>query len=148
MMLNPQEHIAFSPVPYTFDKYDDYSKQASQLITPLLIKPDGLPEDYVFSKAEVKQPILPNGQKYREEMNAEAKGKPDQGVADIYTYSAAFEMKTLKWQDKEKGIEYRVSVNKSSPLGKKELLPIAETMIQVSMQGAVPSHEGMTGAAL
>ncbi|WP_407054808.1 hypothetical protein [Paenibacillus dendritiformis] len=39
-------------------------------------------------------------------------------------------MKTLKWQDKEKGIEYRVSINESSPLGKKELLPIAETMIQ------------------
>ncbi|PZM67677.1 hypothetical protein [Paenibacillus dendritiformis] len=92
----------------------------------MLIKPDGLPEDYVFSKAEVKQPILPNG----------------------YTYSAAFGMKTLKWQDKEKGIEYRVSVNKSSPLGKNELLPIAETMIQELVQGAVPSHEGMTGAAL
>lgn len=127
MMLNPQEHITFFPVPYTFDKYDDYIKQASQLTTPLLIKPDGLPEDYVFSKTEVK---------------------PDQGGADIYTYSAAFEMKTLKWQDKEKGVEYRVSVNKSSPLGKKELLPIAETMIQELMQGAVPSHEGMTGAAL
>lgn len=28
-MLNPQEHIAFFPVPYTFDKYDGYSKQAS-----------------------------------------------------------------------------------------------------------------------
>ncbi|MFL1675315.1 hypothetical protein [Paenibacillus dendritiformis] len=68
MMLNPQEHITFFPVPYTFDKYDDYIKQASQLTTPLLIKPDGLPEDYVFYKAEVKQPILPNG----------------------YTYSAAF----------------------------------------------------------
>lgn len=39
-------------------------------------------------------------------------------------------MKTLKWQDKEKGIEYRVSVDKSSPLGRKDLLSIAETMIQ------------------
>ncbi|MDG0872555.1 hypothetical protein L5D93_08625 [Paenibacillus thiaminolyticus] len=177
--LNPQEHITFFPVPYTFDKYDDYVKQVSQLTTPLLIKPDGLPEGYVFSKAEVKQPMLPNGQKYREKLKSEAKGrlfhskrlswteagevklefkkekdvirleydvfgdiaellvpdffakgKPDQGGADIYTYSAAFEMKTLKWQDQEKGIEYRVSVDKSSPLGRKDLLSIAETMIQ------------------
>ncbi|BFH19333.1 hypothetical protein PMJ11TS3_09300 [Paenibacillus melissococcoides] len=37
----------------SFDNYDDYVKLASQLTTPLLIKPGGLPDGYVFSKAEV-----------------------------------------------------------------------------------------------
>ncbi|BFH17180.1 hypothetical protein WJ0W_006240 [Paenibacillus melissococcoides] len=84
--LNGGDHFSNYLNMYNFKSYEDYMKVASKLKTPALKRPDGLPEGYKFTKADIEPPILAYGDKYRKEVKAEAKDK------------AAY-LKLIKWTE-------------------------------------------------